>query len=225
MADARPDPLKMGQRLLGILSQPAHDPGPRLTLMTGLKPDETPPAGRAFVWGSPRLPLARGRLAAVHCRFPGRRVTDLATLAQVLAAGLARAGQLTVQDIIVPGTRLRGRKRRETEAAAAYLNAFFALLDPWHAAYCSPEAWENLLTGAGLVITHRQLSWRMVDLTTWIGPAGLAPDDHWRVRALLRQAPGPAAAYLTPQIGPDRIAFRLEEITLGAELRSGGGPN
>ncbi|MCB0008638.1 MAG: hypothetical protein KDE04_19370 [Anaerolineales bacterium] len=158
-----------------------------------------------------------GSFDRIYWQEPGYFQGDRKAVCAALAARLAPAGSLTIQTRLSPSTRLRGRPARETQAAADYLNAFHALLEPGAAPAVGQPVWEKWLAAAGLEIA----SFATEDIETELGyRPEHTPADQLRLRALLQQAPAPARQRLTPTVADARILFHVYQATIICRLKA-----
>jgi SAM-dependent methyltransferase len=120
-------------------------------------------------------------------------------------------GLLLVIDYLVPGTRLRGKKARQTREAGQYINAWTRLWSPGHQRYLDRDTWQHYLLESHWQIlrwTTRQVA---VDFDTWCALQPLSEADRIRLRAMLLQAPEKVSGFLTPVGAGDRMSFHLTE--------------
>jgi hypothetical protein len=158
-----------------------------------------------------------GKYDQIFWQQPGHFNGDRKAMVAALAARLAPAGSLTIQTRLSPSTRLRGRPARETQAAADYLNAFHALLEPGAASVIGQPVWEKWLAAAGLEIVS--LVTKDIETELRYRPEHTLA-DQLRLRALLLQAPEPARQRLTPTVADARILFHVYQATIICRLKA-----
>ena len=119
------------QFLGGPMSAPKFsDSGPVLWLLKEAMPAQAP-ANCELCQRWTELPdRPDNGYDTIYWHEPGWYAGDRQQLCAALAARLAPAGELLIQTRLSPSTRLRGRPAREAQAAATYINAFHALLEP-----------------------------------------------------------------------------------------------
>jgi hypothetical protein len=155
----------------------------------------------------------------VTSHYPAREAVDLAAWLGQEVGKLTPGGILSVQALIVPGSRLRGKKADVLREAGRYVNAFLQMSGLGHdpkllqvRRYYSQHEWQDAFHRAGLVVESESV---MVVRHTFHDTAvHLADKDRLRLRALLTQAPAPVLDYLTPQFAGDRITFHLHELLI-----------
>ena len=158
-----------------------------------------------------------GNFDRIYWQQPGQFNGDRKAWVATLAARLAQNGALTIQTRLSPSTRLRGRPARESRAAASYLNAFHALLEPGQAAAVGQPVWEKWLAAAGMEIISFMTEARETELK--FRPEH-TPADQLRLRALLLRAPEPARQRLTPTLADARILFHVYQATIICRLKA-----
>lgn len=162
------------------------------------------------------LPFAADSFDCVTCRLAAHHFEDngrfLAEAARVLKPG----GQMALVDNIVPGSRLRGKKAKRQQEAAAYINAFEKLRDPSHVRALSVNAWLDLFLAAGFSNIHHETLRKKMDFDAWTARPHITPQTRIRLKAMLLQAPTAVAQFLTPQTTGDRITFSLTELIIHA---------
>jgi hypothetical protein len=131
----------------------------------------------------------------------------LADILPILKPG----GWLAVADVIVPGNRLRGKKAALQRRAGDYINAWFDLRHARNGRFLNMDQWLDLLRVASVREVQHELQAQSTDFHTWLADADVAPKTGVHLRAMLKQAPAPVTAALTPQFANDRIAFYLTE--------------
>jgi hypothetical protein len=127
---------------------------------------------------------------------------------------LKPSGLLSVRDVVVPGSRLRGKKADQQRRAGQYVNAFLQM-SGWRPALSQSE-WEVMLRQSGLRLELIRVTAVPYFFHDWA--IHLSAPDRLRLRALLTQAPAPVQDYLTPQFARDRITFHLQEIWIVSRL-------
>ncbi|HRQ36709.1 MAG TPA: hypothetical protein PLD25_02205 [Chloroflexota bacterium] len=146
--------------------------------------------------------------------YPSQSVADLSGWVQTAVAELKPGDLLSVRDVVVPGSRLRGKKAELQRQAGGYVNAFLQM-SGWRPAL-SQNQWEDILRESGFVVEYGGSTAVAYTFHDWA--LQLSPPDRIRLRALLVQAPAPVQDYLTPQFAGDRIAFYLQELWIIGRL-------
>ena len=95
------------------------------------------------------LPFAADTFDLLTCRIAPHHFPDVGAFVREAVRVTKPAGLVAIVDNIVPGTHLRGKPRRQADAAAAYINAFETLRDPSHVRALAVQEWERRLTAAG----------------------------------------------------------------------------
>lgn len=124
------------------------------------------------------------------------------------------AGHLLISDYVVPGSRLRGKKARQSREAGEYVNTWMRLRNPRHKNYLAQDAWERRLKEARWDIQQTATRADLQAFDSWSDGYALTDQDRTRLRAMLIQAPEKVERFLTPLGSGDRIAFRLTELTM-----------
>jgi len=133
---------------------------------------------------------------------------------------LAPDGVLFVSDILVPGSRLRGKKAHREREAGRYINIWTRLGHPSHQRYFDSDSWQAMLGSAGLQIQHQASETRALTLHEWLGDAPRTLPEQQRLAAMLVQAPERVNAFLTPVSSAARISFQLTDIFILATVAS-----
>ena len=144
-------------------------------------------------------------------------MTNISALLSNAISGLNTNTVLTVQDVLVPGSRLRGKKADLQRRAGQYVNTLFGFLGEEYGRCLSIYQWQKLLHKHNLTILEQETTQKRVDFDQWIAPAALNKNGRVRLRAMLIQAPQPVLEFLTPQITGDRIQFHITELTIIGE--------
>lgn len=144
--------------------------------------------------------------------FPTRQNIPLVSWLAQAATLLKSGGSVSIRDVIVPGSRRRGKKAQMQCQAGRYVNALLQFARPeagWH--FSQPQ-WQDILQQAGFVVAHRGVTAVPHCFDDWA--VSLSPANRLRLRVLLTQAPAPVLDYLTPHIAGDRITFCLQELLI-----------
>ena len=153
-------------------------------------------------YGDASFDLVTCRIAPHHFPNPDRFVAEAA---RVLRAG----GKLGLVDNVVP----------DEPAAAEFANGWERRRDPSHQRCLSLDEWLGLLTAAGLDVEHSELLAKRMVFVTWADNMNVAPDVRASLLDELREAPGPAAAFLRPEFGSGGeadVVFHLTECVVAA---------
>ncbi len=156
----------------------------------------------------------------LELHYPTRRTADIATTFTNALAELPENGVLRMQDVLVPGSRLRGKKANLQRRAGEYVNVFFAWRGVEYGRCLSITQWQKKFQQNGLTIIAQETTEKTVNFDDWIAPAELGKKDRLRARAMLLQAPQLVLDFLTPQITGDRIQFRMTELTISGKLET-----
>jgi hypothetical protein len=154
---------------------------------------------------------------SVKLIYPSRQNKAVTKLVADAITQLDVDGVLTVQDVIVPGSRLRGKKADLQRRAGEYVNTLFGMVGEEYGRCLSIYQWQKKFQKHELTIVEQETIQKWVDFDTWIAPANLGENDRIRVRALLIQAPAQALEFLTPQITGDKIQFRITETIISVK--------
>lgn len=150
--------------------------------------------------------------------YPSQQNKAVAKLVEDTLSQVEVGAVLTVQDVIVPGSRLRGKKADLQRRAGAYVNTVFAFIGAEYGRCLSEYQWQKLLQKQNLSIIELQTKQTLIDFDEWIAPANLTKNDRLRLRAMIIQAPQQALEFLTPQITGDRIQFHITELTISGKF-------
>jgi hypothetical protein len=104
----------------------------------------------------------------------------------------------------------------DPKAAAPY-NEFEKLRDPSHGRCLSESEWLALISRAGLVLRHREILSKDIELEGWAGRMQASPETKEKLRTILRGASGALRDFLQPKERPDNIDFVLMESLIVAE--------
>ena len=157
------------------------------------------------------LPLPDGSFDLVTCRTAPHHFADVAAFVSEVARVLRPGGVFGLVDNISPG---------DHKAAAPY-NEFEKLRDPSHGRCLSESEWLALIAGAGLVVRHREILTKEIELEGWAGRMQASPEVLEKLRAILRGAAGGLRDFLQPKERPDNIDFVLMESLIVAEKPRG----
>lgn len=146
--------------------------------------------------------------------YPSQTVADVPGWLQTAVTELKPGGLLSVRDLVVPGSRLRGKKADWQRRAGDYVNAFLQM-SGWQKAWSQVE-WEDVLRQRGFTVVYVGVTAVSYTFHDWA--LHLPPPDRLRLQALLKQAPVPVLDYLTPHFAGDRIAFHLQELLIISRL-------
>lgn len=166
------------------------------------------------------LPYTNDSFDLLVCQHMAHTFNDLDGWLREADRILRPEGLAAVETLLVPGTRLRGKKARRLREAAEYLNAFFQLHSQKPYSYASKNNWEDLLVAAGFEIQKLETAERIVDFSVWTDEVSLSWEDRLRLKVMLVQAPEKASEFLTPKFSGDRILFRHPEITILANSKA-----
>ena len=153
----------------------------------------------------------------VTLQYPTQQNKSVSQTIQDIVSGLEGGAILTVQDVIVPGSRLRGKKADLQRRAGAYVNTLFGFVGEEYGRCLSEYQWQRQFQKNNLAIVELQTKKTLIDFDEWIMPAELNQNDRLRLRAMIVQAPQQALEFLTPQITGDRIQFHITELTIIGE--------
>ena len=153
----------------------------------------------------------------VKLQYPTQQNKSVSQMMQEIVSGLEGDAILTVQDVIVPGSRLRGKKADLQRRAGAYLNTVFGFIGEEYGRCLSEYQWQKLFQRHKLTIVEQNTAVRLIDFDEWSAPAHLEQADRLRLRAMILQAPQQALEFLTPQITGDRIQIHITELTIIGE--------
>jgi hypothetical protein len=151
--------------------------------------------------------------------LPSQQVTDIPQWLAEAACALKPGGEISIRDVVVPGSRLRGKKADLQREGGRYINTLLRFAGQGNGRHLSQSQWQDVLQKAGFEVVYERVTAVPHFFHDWAAP--LSPPDRLRLRALLLQAPAPALDYLTLHIAGDRIAFHLQEIVIiGVRNRS-----
>ena len=89
--------------------------------------------------------------------------------------------------------------------------------DPSHGRCLGESEWVDLITRAGLVVRHREILTKEIELEGWAGRMQASPQTMERLSAILRDASGALRDYLQPKELSGKIGFLLKEALIVAE--------
>lgn len=135
------------------------------------------------------LPFEDGAFDLLTCRIAPHHFADCVRFVREGARVLKPGGMMLAQDHVLP----------EDAEAAAYINRFERLRDPSHNRAYTASEWKRMFAEAGLTVTHTEQLAKQLGFVTWTARQARPPEVVARLRALLREAPAPVAAWLQPQ--------------------------
>ncbi len=165
------------------------------------------------------LPFADQVFDQVLGRRLSLSVLDLDRLLSEIARVLKPGGRLLIDDYLAPEAHKRG-----DEWDARWLNAFLGLRELSVTGVASRSAWYSLLFQAGYQLDDESTRRESFDFGEWTASPALDPANAIRLKAMLVQAPAPVKAFLTIEIGADRIAFSLVATQFRARKRDSQAP-
>lgn len=160
------------------------------------------------------LPYEDATFDVVTCRIAPHHFPNIAQFLAESARVLRQGGFLAVVDNVVPGSRLRGKKGKVAQKTADYINAFEKLRDPSHGRCWSLNAWLDGFHNVGLTVTHQETWQKEMAFYKWANRLHPDPELVLKLEVMLRQAPEPVLAFLTPEFTGDRILFYLSEAII-----------
>jgi len=164
------------------------------------------PIGEAFQEAT-RLPFAGESFDLIQVAGISERVQDVPGLLSEMARVLQPNGQILLREGLAP----TGSKK-QPRAASRWLNAFLRLRDPAHVRCYDLNEWHTMLYQAGFSLDSQTETSPALDFHEWTAAKALPPVTSMRLQAMLVQAPAPVVAFLTPDIGVDRITFSLPQV-------------
>ncbi|MFQ5398440.1 MAG: methyltransferase domain-containing protein [Anaerolineae bacterium] len=170
------------------------------------------------------LPFADRSFDLVTCRIAAHHFPDVGRFLAESARVLRPDGILAVVDNIVPGSHLRGKKARRQRDAGRYVNAFEKLRDPSHHRCLSLDEWTRAFHEAGFTNVTQETAYKQMAFEPWAERMGVSADNKVRLRAMLLQAPEPAAEFLLPQGAGTNLSFRLTEAIIVGRKPSAARP-
>lgn len=150
-----------------------------------------------------RLPFPAHTFEIVTCRIAPHHFPDVAGFVRECARVTQPGGVVIVVDQLSPGD----------PKTARYVNAFERLRDPSHYWAYNAVEWQGFFAGAGLTIEHYEDFDTHHDLTPWAERMGNDAATITRLRAMLAQAPAPAAAWMKPAFAAD-ARFVIRQFVL-----------
>jgi len=158
-----------------------------------------------------RLPFPDASFDLVTCRTAAHHFADVPAFVAEVARVLRPGGVFGLVDNISP----------DEPTAAALHNEFERLRDPSHGRCLSESEWLDLIADTGLVVRHREILTKEIELEGWAGRMQASAESKEKLRAILRGASGGLRDFLRPKELPDDIGFVLRETLIVAELTGG----
>ena len=152
------------------------------------------------------LPLADASFDRVTCRIALHHFPNPGQAAREMARVLKPGGRLILVDNIVP----------PDPAAAAFINRFETLRDPSHHWLFPLDTLADLLTAAGLRVTHTERLDKPMDFHDWAARMRVPPALEAALWAMLEAAASSTQAYLRPAVVDGTRQFTLHEGILVA---------
>lgn len=153
------------------------------------------------------LPFPDASFDLVTCRIAPHHFPDVPRFLAESARVLRPAGRLAVVDNVVP----------DEPRAATFVNAFERHRDPSHVRCLSRAEWAAGFARAGFRVTHDEVADKPMRFSAWLANMSVEGQRAAELRAMLRQAPAEAKAFLLPAFSDDDATFRLEEALLIGE--------
>jgi len=150
-----------------------------------------------------RLPFAPAAFDLITCRIAPHHFPDVAGFVRECARVVRPGGLVAVVDQLTPSD----------PRTARYVNAFERLRDPSHVWAYNADEWRGFFTGAGLDVLHFEAFDTHHDLTAWADLMGCDAPTILRLRAMLAQAPRPAADWMQPAFAAD-ASFVIRQFLL-----------
>ncbi len=160
------------------------------------------------------MPFAGQAFDQVTARHLSRSAVDLGALLGEISRILKPGGRLLLSDYLAPEERKRG-----VMGAARWLNAFCGLREQAPTGFVSRSAWNTHLYQAGFLLDDEAFNREPIIFDEWATQPGLSPANIIRLQAMIVQAPEPLRAFLTVEIGADRIAFSMVAAHFWARKR------
>lgn len=151
-----------------------------------------------------RLPFPANHFDVVTCRIAPHHFPNVAEFVRECARVTRPGGIVGVVDQLSPAP----------PKAAQYVNAFERLRDPSHHWAYNEREWQGFFTGAGLDVFHYEAFDTSHGLIDWAERMGNDAATITRLRAMLVQAPGPAAAWMQPQPSGQDMTFVIRQFLL-----------
>jgi len=170
------------------------------------------PSGRVVYMrlDAEQLPFASNTFDAVTCRIAPHHFPDVAAFVRETARVVRPGGVVGIVDQLSP----------PDPKTAKYVNAFERLRDPSHVWAYNQVEWEGFLVGAGLEVLHVETFLTEHALTPWAERMGCDTATITRLRALLVQAPEPAAEWMRPIIpGTADAVFVIRQFLMVGRKR------
>jgi ubiquinone/menaquinone biosynthesis C-methylase UbiE len=136
------------------------------------------------------LPFPTDAFDVVTCRIAPHHFPNVAQFVRESARVTRPGGIVAVIDQLSP----------DKPKVARYINAFERLRDPSHVWAYNEIEWKGFFTAAGLEMVHYETFEVQQDLTAWAETMGCDRATILRLRAMLQQAPDPAAAWMMPEL-------------------------
>jgi ubiquinone/menaquinone biosynthesis C-methylase UbiE len=154
-----------------------------------------------------KLPFADDSFDLVICRTAPHHFADVPVFVTEVARLLRPGGVFGLVDNISP----------DDAKVAADHNAFEKLRDPSHGRCLSEREWLDLIARAGLVMRHREILTKDIELEGWAGRMQAAPEIRATLRSILLNSSPGLRAFLRPQENAGNIDFVLTESLIVAE--------
>jgi SAM-dependent methyltransferase len=162
-----------------------------------------------------------GNFDLVICAFLSASIEIRSETIREIGRVLRPGGHLLIIDNLVPGSRLRGKKARQMRQAGEYVNVWMRLRNPRHKKYLDQDGWIDLLDDSKASIQQLAECKIAQGFDTWAGYYSPSSNNRLRLKAMLVQAPEKVRDFLTPVESGDRIAFRMTEVFILAQMARG----
>ena len=161
------------------------------------------------------LPFPDAQFDLVTSRIAPHHFPDVGAFVREVDRVLAPGGTFALVDNIAPDAESTpGFPDSDLAQAAVAYNAFEKLRDPSHGRCLGMAEWREVISAAGLEVTHKERLPKDMEFDPWATRLGADPATVATLRSTLAD-PAPAlAAFLKPRTADGALWFTLDEAIL-----------
>lgn len=167
------------------------------------------------------LPFSDALFDLVTSRIAPHHFPDVGAFVREVARVLKPGGTFALVDNIAPDAEsTKGFSDRDLAEAAVAYNDFEKLRDPSHGRCLGMAEWTDVITAAGLQVTHKERLPKDMEFDPWAVRLGCDEATIAGLRKTLAEAGPTLAAFLKPRLEKGALWFTLDEAIVIARKPS-----